>query len=95
MQGLNLLSRLNELPRAAWKRLTASILKKMTRREFNGIIRGEVQRTNPENIQAFTSILKCSFDEFMNPSHIFSDFRTEEEKVEDINSQSHANSNSL
>lgn len=73
-QKLNLLARLHEMPTAAFARLSASALGLNTRR-YKSILYGQIKGISEAEIKAFVKFLKCSQSEFLDPKHIFADFR--------------------
>ena len=81
---VNLDCRLKELPHSAWKRITPESLD-MKADRFKAIIYGRVKTLQPEEIISFTSSLKCTHEDILNPDYKFKDFRTPEEIAEDLN----------
>lgn len=79
----NLRNRLNELPHAAWSRINHKTLG-LHKPRYHNILNGDIKRIFKVEIEAFCRKLKCSEEDLFNPNYIFKDFRTEEEKLNDL-----------
>lgn len=79
--SINLKSRLAELPKAAYDRLTHEKVG-ISRTAFFAVIRGDYPLTETI-IGKFSKALKCQPHEFMDPDFRFRDFRTAREIRED------------
>lgn len=82
-EKLNLLRRLNELPKAAMARVNPTTTG-IPRIRFRHILYGKVQLLSDDEVSKFLKVLKCSEEEFFNPEYIFMDFRTQKEILEDL-----------
>lgn len=81
--SLNLFRRLAELPKSAWDRVTSENVG-IEKIRYRHIIHGKVQLLSEEEIKAFTTFLKCTSEQFLNPDYTFKDFRTAIERREDL-----------
>lgn len=83
-EGNNIPLRLKELPHAAWKRVNPEALG-LTRVRFYKLINREYDKIRSEELERFCELLKCTPEEFFDPTHAFQDFRTEKQKLQDLN----------
>lgn len=82
---VNLAGRLRELPYSAWKRITPDSVGIPLNR-LKPILYNRIRNLHRPELESFLDLLKCKEEEFFNPEHQFVDFRTKQEKEEDINS---------